>query len=174
MTSKQRALYWRAWAAAKRAIERKLGKKLTAEEATIWRHRCHEQAGAVYRSCGGEYNRIRSSKELTNYELDNVLAAFYAWSAAGSKLMQERQHDQPVIRCHYVVDVICDRIHAKLIVKGRAADAAAVAEVNREAYLRAILISLAPAHFDNLNDYPVEVWHKLIAVLQFRLKQVSK
>lgn len=82
MTPKQRTLYWRTWAAAKRALSR-LGYD-TAEADAM-------RADLTIQALGKQV----SSKALTNAQFDLVLAAFRAVSDPGDLDAQLRAMLQP-------------------------------------------------------------------------------
>lgn len=164
LTKLQMSLYWREFAKAKAAAEQLRGEVMTSIEADEFRHRCHTQAGAP-----------ESSKVLNNKTLDTVLAAFFSWSHSASIAHQGRQLDQPVTRCRYVADDICDRIRAALIVQDRAKQAESLAPGKpRDAYLLYLLKRLSGQDKMDLQDYTVTAWTKLISLLMVRYDQVAR
>jgi hypothetical protein len=82
MTASQTALYWREWAACKRALEHH---GYARDELEPQRHRLHIEA------LGAD----KSSKALTNAQLDAILAIFRAYSRPGDLHEQLRIIDQP-------------------------------------------------------------------------------
>jgi hypothetical protein len=92
MTKRQISLYWREWQAAKQALVRDQG--LLPSEAERERHRIHmEELGAD-----------KSSANLSNTDLDKVLAGFRAISRPDDLEGQIRQQDQPRIRLIYAIE----------------------------------------------------------------------
>lgn len=83
MTPAQQKLYWREWLAAKRAAR--------LEEAD--RHALHEQT----------LGTPKSSKDLTNQDLDKILATFRALSHPGDLNSQLRQQNQPRTRLLFAI-----------------------------------------------------------------------
>lgn len=67
MTTSQQKFYWREWAACRRAL---IALGNTAKEADALRHDLHYKA----------LNKSKSSKLLTNVDLDKILATFRSYS----------------------------------------------------------------------------------------------
>lgn len=82
MTERQTAFYWRSWARARKAL---LAGGLTPAQADERRHALHAKA------LGSD----KSSKRLTNADLDLVLAAFAAVADDSDLNAQLRALDQP-------------------------------------------------------------------------------
>lgn len=93
ITSRQNALYWREWAAAKRALMpgRETWTKLEENER---RHDITIEA----------LGRDKSHLEFTNADFDKVLGALRAISKPGDLNAQIRQARQQDIRARYVLD----------------------------------------------------------------------
>lgn len=164
LTKLQMSLYWREWAKARAAIEQMRGEVLTSNEANEERHLCHTNAGAP-----------ESSKDLNNKQFDAVLASFFAWSHSASLAHQGRQLDMPVTRCRYVIDDLCDRIVAMLVVQDRAKQAEGLHEGRaRDGYVRYLLKRASGQDLTALQDYPTAAWTKVISMLTIRYDQVSR
>jgi hypothetical protein len=84
MTPKQKALYFREFAAARRAYERTIGHKLNTIDALELRYGLHQRALGL----------DKSSTALTNSDLDKVLAEFRALSRPDDLNTQLRQQNQ--------------------------------------------------------------------------------
>jgi hypothetical protein len=85
VTAKQSSLYWREWAAARRAA--------IAAGHTIDRHECHTRA----------LGKPKSSKLLTNADLDKVLAIFRSYTRPADLRPQLRQLRMPRIRLEHKI-----------------------------------------------------------------------
>jgi hypothetical protein len=92
MTSKQSALYWREWQAAKQALVIHQG--LLPSEADAERHKIHLV----------ELGSDKSSAAFTNADLDKVLAGFRAISRPDDLDGQLRQSDQPHRRLVWAIE----------------------------------------------------------------------
>ena len=93
-----RALYWPAWNAAAKALR---GAHATKEDAEEVRRETHRQVTG--RDC--------SSKDLTNRELDQVLARFRAISNPLDGRYQARQADQPICRVRWRIGQLQRELH---------------------------------------------------------------
>lgn len=82
MTSAQKSLYWREWAACR---EKLVGHGYKSDELEAQRHRIHIEA------CGSDV----SSKDLTNAQFDAILGAFRAYTRPADLVEQLRIIDQP-------------------------------------------------------------------------------
>jgi hypothetical protein len=82
MTAAQKSLYWREWAACKKALTRH---GYGSDELEAQRHRLHIEA----------LGTDKSSKSLTNADLDAILAIFRAYSRPADLSEQLRIIDQP-------------------------------------------------------------------------------
>jgi hypothetical protein len=161
MTYKQQKLYRAEWAKVL-AIFRSQGRATTTDYADAERMAIHHQATG--RTC--------SSKDLTDTELDQVLAAFYVISADLDRYLDAKA--QPHTRCQYIVDNLLDRISAHLITIGRPGEAVERG-TPRDAYLLYLArrFSGQPLH-GGLADIDTITWHKIIACLRIRYDQVTR
>lgn len=120
MTPKQTQLYWREWNAAKKA-----GGLTDADRYTIMEEALQSREGA---------SAPISSKDLTNEDLDKVLAAFRAISRPASLNSQLRQQAMPKTRllhriaqqlqllalfvehpCNYAKSILQDRFNTRFL-----------------------------------------------------------
>jgi hypothetical protein len=90
-TRQLRSLYWPAWRAAEKAL---LAAHATAEDAEATRREIHAAVAG----------KPVSSKELTNRQLDEVLAKFRAISNPLDGRYQARQADQPACRIRWKIE----------------------------------------------------------------------
>lgn len=161
MNLQQMRLYRGEWAKA-RAELRKQGRALSAETEEYERMLIHEQVTGT--RC--------SSKDLSNEELDQVLAAFYAISAQIDRYLDTKA--QPQTRCRYLVDDILDRISAHFIALDRPGEAIESGP-GRDGHIlyMARRFTKRPLH-GGLAEIDLPTWYKLIAAYRIRYDQVVR
>lgn len=169
MTSKQQSLYWRRWAAALRGLQARgaVPTPLPSAEADTLRHNAHLSALGYQ----------RSSKLLTNTELDAVLAHFLYLALPSPRSLDEMQRlqAQPQHRCRWVCEQLCEEIATTLHAAGKAAEAEPLTQL--EPYLRFLLRRASTPKFRehlDLDTFPLASWHKVIAMLDQRRDQVTR
>lgn len=161
MNYRQIKLYRAEWAKARAAIRRQ-GRATRPETEEYERMLIHEQVTG--QRC--------SSKDLTQTDLDEVLAAFYVISAQLDRM--EDVKAQPETRCRYLVDDILDRISAHFIALERPKEAIERGP-GRDGYILYLARRLCgrPLH-GGLADIDLRTWYKIIAALRIRLDQVLR
>jgi hypothetical protein len=161
MNLQQMRLYRGEWAKA-RAILREQARARTPETEEYERMLIHEQVTGT--RC--------SSKDLTNEQLDHVLAAFYVITANLEAYNDAKA--QPETRCRYVVDDIYDRISAHFIALERPKEAIERGP-GRDGHILYLArrFSKKPLH-GGLAEIDLSTWYKVIAALRFRLDQVVR
>ena len=98
-------MYYGYWNPAKKKLK-EWGK--TNDEAEAIRKKIHFQRGA-FSVINGEV-KIRSSKHLTNAQIDNVLKDFRAISHGDDLMFQLEQLNQPVKRALYATAALLDKL----------------------------------------------------------------
>lgn len=146
MSPAQINLYWRKWSACKRALA-KLGRP--TDDAA--RHALHQQALGV----------AKSSKHLTNRDLDRVLAAFASFTAPSDLTQQLRADEQPEVRRRHN-EQGCRDLVARLPQVAAAADPAAYAAH----YLDSVARSVTGRAFAELDDTQLA---RIYGILRHRL-----
>lgn len=161
MNHRQMKLYRAEWAKARDALRLKR-RALLPETEEYERMVIHEQVTGT--RC--------SSKDLTQTQLDEVLAAFYVISAQLDRL--EDVKAQPETRCRYLVDDILDRISAHFIALDRPKEAIERGP-GRDGYILYLArrMSGRPLH-GGLAQIDLRTWYKIIAALRIRLDQVIR
>ena len=163
LTQKQLWMYRAEWAKARQCL-RELG--WAASEVEAKRKQIHAAAEA------GTAEHPKSSLDLTNRELDRVLAMFRAIYRPGDLGSQLRQLQQPYLRWRFLVDELLDRIAAVLTAAGREHQAVGRGP-GREGYLLALAQRLGQradcANLETISE--LEQW-KVLAALMVRYDQV--
>lgn len=145
MTPNQRGLYWREWAACRRAL---IESGRSPKEADALRHDLHRRA------LGDD----KSSLNFTNWEFDRVLAIFWSYSMPDNLSAQMRQENQPSIRSRWVAEMLLDRIDE-------------VAPRHYEAYLSGMAGRMCKRSLFELDEGN---WITIIAALDKQAKRVEQ
>lgn len=105
MSPKQLRMYYGYWRDAKKAL---LADGKTTDETEVIRKRIHFQRGAFFVINGNVV--VRSSKHLTNTQIDHVLKDFRAISHGDDLAYQLEQLNQPAKRILYATAALLDQI----------------------------------------------------------------
>lgn len=105
MNDRQLRMYYGYWNASKKALQ-KAGK--TVAETEIIRKKIHFQRGAF--SIINGTVKVRSSKHLTNGQIDQILADFRALSHGDDLMFQLEKLNQPERRILYATAKLLDKI----------------------------------------------------------------
>ncbi|KAF0093466.1 MAG: hypothetical protein E1N59_2867 [Puniceicoccaceae bacterium 5H] len=158
MTEKQLALYRAEWGKARKAL-REMGWAPKAADAR--RKELHTLVGAV-----DHKGQPKSSAALNNFELDRLLAEFWAISAPTDLGKQAHVVNQPGIRCRWVCEEIMRR--ANELHEGRFKMA------NARAYVDALFKRVNPDYMGEPDYAEWGRWHKAISALQFDYQRTAK
>lgn len=154
LTDAQIRLYRKEWALCRAAL-RRYGR--SPSEADAERMRIHEQV------CG----TAKSSKCLTNQQLDKVLAIFWSWSKSDDLDAQIRQDNQPAIRCRGICRHLLDlfsEIDTDLY----------IAEDRKDAYIDGLFSRLNPGCPQDPDWAGFDPWHRVMSALTYRYDQLVR
>lgn len=154
LTQPQLRFYRMEWSKCRKALMQ-YGR--TSKQAEEERKKLHAQA------CGAP----KSSLDLTNSDLDKVLALFWTWSKPASLGAQLRQENQTGIRlrwtCKHLLDLIAE-----------ADPDAAIASDKQDAYINGLFNKLNPKCPKSPDWAEFEEWHKVQSALTYRYDQVVR
>lgn len=161
MTEKQLRMYRAEWSKARRAL-RAAG--FSSAEADAERKRIHASVGAVDAN-----GAPKSSTALTNKEVSEVLAAFWAWSRAAETGLQLRQFRDDAamgrFACREVIALIND-------LASRAGLPALAITGDLDAWIDGIFRRQHPGIDPDTAD--PDRWHKVVLAVHYRYDQVAR
>lgn len=151
MNPAQRKLYFGEWKKAKEGM-RAFGRDVSDDRTA--RMECHRSAEVPL-----------SSSNLSNADLDKVVAVFWSWSQPANMDAQMRQQAQPALRCRW----LCKRV------MGLANEVEEVFQMaSADQYIDGLWRRLNKEDFADPEYGTEEQWQKVIIALHYRYSQIVR